>query len=151
MTAEQFWKHLKRGRGCWEWQGRRMTQTACPYGVVWFEGKHQLAHRVAWYLAHGEWPKACVLHKCDNPPCCRPSHLFAGTRDENNKDRMRKNRGHRPVGTLNPRAALSPTLIAALRRWRAAGVPYVVMARTLGVRPDTVSHAVRGRTWRGAA
>ncbi len=52
-----------------------------------------MTHRVAWEDANGPVPDGkCVLHKCDNPPCCNPEHLFLGTREENNADRDAKGR-----------------------------------------------------------
>ena len=56
--------------------------------------KKWLAHRAAWVVANGEIPDGlCVCHKCDNPKCCNPRHLFLGTRSDNAKDMWQKNRG----------------------------------------------------------
>jgi hypothetical protein len=50
-------------------------------------------HRAAWLVTYGPVPEGmCVLHSCDNPPCCRPDHLFLGTLKENSEDRDRKGR-----------------------------------------------------------
>lgn len=84
-------KILKLPNGCWEWQGRRDSDMG--YGK--FRAFNQtLAHRVSYILYVRPFIEKdmCVLHKCDNPPCVNPEHLFIGTRDTNNKDRAAKGR-----------------------------------------------------------
>ena len=54
------------------------------YGRLWYEGKIQLAHRVAYMLAGDViLPGEVIMHSCDNPPCCNPAHLSAGTHADN--------------------------------------------------------------------
>lgn len=66
--------------GCWEWRHGRQAH---GYGVVFQEGGHRYAYR-AWY---GEIPTgAHVLHRCDNPPCCNPAHLYLGSHKDNMGD-----------------------------------------------------------------
>jgi hypothetical protein len=76
--------------GCLEWTGYRLPK---GYGTIRIAGKNVYAHRFAWALAHvpiptGQW----VLHHCDNPPCCEPTHLFLGTNADNVADKMAKGR-----------------------------------------------------------
>lgn len=89
-TKERFAaKALLMSNECWEWQGPRTSQ---GYGQFKSFGE-QLAHRVSFILHIGPLPKdACVLHRCDNPPCVNPEHFFLGNRDVNNKDRAAKGR-----------------------------------------------------------
>ena len=90
---ERFYKRVKvtAPDECWEWQSYRGPQ---GYGV--FSRKilgQTLAHRISFVMNCGPLTEEiCVLHKCDNPPCVNPKHLFLGNRDMNNKDRAQKGR-----------------------------------------------------------
>jgi hypothetical protein len=92
--ADRFWGRVKKGKGCWLWQGYKDKKT--NYGFVNARrllGAPTTAQRVAWMLTNGPITDGLhVLHKCDNPPCVRPSHLFLGTQQDNNEDRDRKGR-----------------------------------------------------------
>ena len=81
--------------GCWLWTGYRNRG---GYGELKHRGKRVLAHRLSWRLAHGNLPASLhVLHRCDNPACVRPEHLFLGTNQDNVADRIAKGRpGGRP-------------------------------------------------------
>ena len=76
---------------CWEWQASFHTT---GYGQIKYNRKKWKAHRISWILTNGEIPNTlCVLHKCDNPKCVNPNHLFLGTLKENTQDMLKKNRG----------------------------------------------------------
>lgn len=78
------------GDGCWEWQRARNHR---GYGLMYYEGRLQPAHRVAWQLYFGPIPEGMqVLHRCDNPPCVRLLHLRLGTISDNARDRVQKGR-----------------------------------------------------------
>ena len=78
---------------CWEWQGYRNKKN---YGVTRIGGRNSkafLAHRLSWTIHFGEIPHGMhVCHKCDNPPCVNPNHLFIGTNQDNIMDRVAKGR-----------------------------------------------------------
>jgi hypothetical protein len=96
---EKFWARVDKSspNGCWLWTGSKYP---LGYGHLRWEGKSSYAHRIAWMLANRrEIPKnMCICHRCDNPQCVRPDHLFLGTYAENSQDRERKGRGNRPTG-----------------------------------------------------
>ncbi len=81
--------------GCWEWQGCRRS----GYGRVWRDGRLLTVHRLVAHLVFDldlsdRWTLVC--HRCDNPPCFNPDHLFLGTPSDNNDDRDRKGRSRPP-------------------------------------------------------
>jgi len=91
----RFWSFVNKTDGCWIWTGSTNKK---GYGQM-SQGKRGLrplhVHRVSWEIHNGQIPDdQCVLHRCDNPACVRPDHLFLGTEKENTRDMMSKERGH---------------------------------------------------------
>lgn len=89
-----FWSRVRVGTTdeCWPWVGARRKT---GYGVVVLEDNKTStgAHRRAWEYTNGEIPVGLhVLHRCDNPPCVNPKHLFLGTDLDNQHDMLRKGR-----------------------------------------------------------
>ena len=83
-------------RGCREWMGSKRPQ---GYGRLKVGGKDVPAHRLAYFLEYGECPLTLfVCHRCDNPICVEPTHLFLGTSLDNNRDMIAKGRAYYPSG-----------------------------------------------------
>lgn len=111
---ERFFSHINKREdtGCWEWTGSDNNK---GYGTITIQGVKKSTHRLSWELHNGPIPdNMCVCHKCDNPPCCNPDHLFLGTKKDNMHDCSEKNRakGGGLSGELHPmygrRGELSP-------------------------------------------
>lgn len=78
--------------GCWEWTGYRSPN---GYGITSFRGRGRPVHRLLYMIKHGPIPPGMdVMHKCDNPPCLNPKHLELGTRRQNIRDSVARNRHH---------------------------------------------------------
>ena len=95
--VERFLSKIVKSPDCWVWGAgsfKRVKKMPGRYGGFWLDGRMRYAHRVAWEVFVGEIPPGMnVLHRCDNPPCCNPDHLFLGTQKDNVHDMMAKDRG----------------------------------------------------------
>ncbi len=133
--------------GCWEW--RRNCDTR-GYGKLRVSGGAQVGvHRLSYEYVHGPIadPSLCVLHRCDNPPCFNPDHLFLGTRAENIADMDAKGRRVSLSGSRNGRAKLTGADAAAIRAEHAAGVRAVDLARRYSVGKSAIHDILSGRKW----
>ena len=83
-------KLVKTRDGCLEFTGSRTKE---GYGRIKVKGRSILAHRMSWECRHGSVPEGrLILHKCDNPPCCNPNHLYLGEHQNNTDDRVKRGR-----------------------------------------------------------
>jgi hypothetical protein len=93
---ERFFEKVQTGEGCWEWKGSIAPN---GYGQFFRSNGSRQAHRISWEYEHGAIPEDLhVCHTCDNRRCVRPSHLFLGTRSDNMKDMVSKNRHNTSAG-----------------------------------------------------
>lgn len=151
--AEFFWSRVDKSAGenaCWEWQGA----TAGGYGRVGWNGKVELSHRVAFVLSGGVLTEDanCVLHSCDNRPCCNPKHLSAGSYAENNQqiyDRDRKS-PERPShrGGLHWHATLTEDDVRKIRQLAEQGISYPEIGRLFGQNRHNIGQIVRRQSWK---
>lgn len=113
--------HMKINKttGCWEWQGSKRN----GYGRMIIGSrtdgtrKTVSTHRLSYELHYGEIPQGMeICHKCDNPCCINPDHLFAGTRQDNVDDRERKGRNNPPKGEKHAKAKLTELDVLTIRK-----------------------------------
>lgn len=108
------------------------------------------SHRYSYMLHRGAIPKGlCVLHRCDNPACVNPSHLFLGTHADNVRDKVSKNRQLK--GTDVSGAKLDEVKVREIRSLKAEGLKRCDIARIYHVSERTVSNAVNKSCWRHVA
>ena len=147
--------------GCWEWQGCRNSQ---GYGSVRFNRRWQRAHRVFWQIFRGTIPrKMCVCHKCDNPSCVNPEHLWLGTIAENNQDKINKGRlAVSPTGNESwsrqhldriarganaGQAKITEAQVKEIINRAIAGEKYREIAKDYPVTESAISAIMQGNTW----
>jgi hypothetical protein len=140
-TRESVWGRVDQHETdeCWPFVGAVNTY---GYGQIRVDGKQELAHRLAFELATGISPGLLlVCHRCDNPRCCNPSHLFLGSVADNAQDAANK-------GRLPGARKLTEELVREIRRLAANGVTYAELGRRFGVTAENISSVCRRLTWR---
>jgi HNH endonuclease len=140
--------------GCWLWTGAVTTsKNTYPYGSIKTDRRDarpqrlEAAHRVAWLLYRGPIPDGLdVLHKCDQPYCVNPDHLFIGTHAENMADMVRKGRSNARPGQL-AHATLNAVIAQQIRDRRAAGERPTALAREFGISRQQVHRIYVRKCW----
>jgi hypothetical protein len=142
---ERFWKSVKKTDGCWFWIAAASQD---GYGEISIKGKNVGAHRISWVLHYGEIPDGLwVLHKCDNPPCVRPDHLFLRTQKHNLADAASKAR--MSSGSRHYKAKLTKEDVRLIRDWYATDtVSQSFIAEKFAVDQTIISDIVRRKSWK---
>lgn len=145
---QRFWAKIlidETDFACWNWQAGKVP---FGYGMMWFGGKDQNSHRVAWQIAFGLIPKGMhVCHHCDNPSCCNPNHLFLGTPKQNMNDRDGKQRG--PIGEKQGRSKLKPPDVLSIRSLYATGkCSQPALASQFSIDQAQVWRIIHRKTWK---
>ena len=147
---------------CWTWQG---TCDDNGYGRLQTKGaRNRKAHRLAFDLFFADVPAdRCMLHRCDNPPCCNPAHLYVGTQKDNAADREARGRGNHATGARNGRtthpdatargernshATLTTADVLSIRRRTIEGERQHTLAAEYGIGQTAISAIAIGRTWK---
>lgn len=144
---QSLWSKIEKNPdGCWVWHGQTNKQ---GYGRLWFKGKQWRPHRLVWTLENGDIPEGLhVLHKCDNPPCCNPDHLFLGTDQDNADDRQAKGRLKPFKGEEHWKAKLTWKDIEYIRQYCASHKrSQSKMASLFGVNKSHLSKIIKNEAW----
>ena len=133
---------------CWEFVG---GHTRKGYGKLWHNGGMKTAHRVAYEILVGPVPEAkFVLHRCDNPSCLNPDHLFIGTHQDNMADMRMKGRGaseRRLRGSKSPQSKLNEECVLQIKLRLAKNEQCSVIAKDFNVDRTLISLIKRGKVW----
>lgn len=152
--ARRFWprvdkngptpKHMPELGPCWLWTASKGHK---GYGTFSIAKTAHNAQRAAWFIHYGEWPKGCACHKCDNPACVRPEHLFDGTYQENSDDMFAKGRNRHARGSEAGKAKLTEDQVREIRQRFEDGEGKWELAAEFGVGETTMRKLLQGETW----
>lgn len=146
-----FTKKLTPLKNCLIWTGALSNKGYGQIRVGGRKGRLLLAHRMAYELTYGPIPKGlCCLHRCDNPRCCEPTHLWLGTKRDNTHDMMAKGRAKltMPHHILRGEERSKKLTEAKVRKILASkGLLQRKIAERYGISTATVSDIQCRRTW----
>ncbi len=136
LLKERFMEKVRKTSGCWIWTASRHVR---GYGTFQIGRKAHKAHRVSYEIHIGPIPKdKNVLHKCDNPPCVKPKHLYSGNQVKNARDMMRRERGNYKLSWLK---------VAKIRSLHRSGISAKKLGRIFKVSCVTIREVAREATW----
>jgi len=148
LPEERFWAQVdKQGpNDCWPWTGCARK----GYGVLYANGRSHYTHRFSYELMHGPIPDGLfACHKCDNPSCCNPAHIFLGTIADNTRDAIRKRR--MPHGEGHSNSKLTEDDVHQIRADSAAGLAsYSTLAKRYDVSKQLIYRVIKRKAWKRA-
>lgn len=131
---------------CWEWI---LTKNNQGYGRIWFDKKLWLVHRLSYFLHIGDFDnKLYVCHRCDNPSCINPKHLFLGTAKDNSQDMLKKGRISKKCTAKDHTHTSSKLTKKQVKYIRCSEETNYEMAMKFGVSPNTIGACRRRKTYR---
>ena len=148
--AQRFWLYVRRTNDerCWLWHGAMKSR----YGTIHRGDGHKGdigAHVASWEIHNGPVPRGMyVLHKCDNPRCVRPKHLFLGTHRSNMRDMASKGRAARPSGERHPSSKLTRADVVDIRRRLEAGETHAAVAKAFNVSTSHIARIGSREQWK---
>lgn len=133
---------------CWNWIGNSYN----GYGLFWNKGKQWKAHRFSYFYFIGTIPKGMnICHRCDNPACVNPEHLFLGTQKDNMQDMLKKGRGPVVSGEKHPRAILDFNRVKEIKERISNGESITKIAKDFTEVTRSVLYAIKYRKiWKDA-
>lgn len=149
-TKVRFWSKVERSLNgaCWLWTSAKDKD---GYPLFQIRPKHTVrGHRLAYVWTYGKIPDGyLVCHRCDNPSCVNPSHLFIGRPSDNSNDM--KNKWRQAHCARCHKAKLTEAEVALIISERRNGARTIDLAKKYGVDRHTITNAVSGRTWKSIA
>lgn len=147
--SERFFERVKKTNNCWEWIGTKSRGYGCVISTGKRKGRKILrAHRVSWEIHYGPIKDGIIVcHRCDNPSCVNPKHLWLGTPVENNRDRDSKGRQKTPRGENHPMTKLTDSDVLRIRALHGRGIEQKKISKMFNVYPSTVSQIVHRIYW----
>ena len=148
MKPERFWSKIDVSTpdACWEWKAGKSPM---GYGRYRLPERAVFAHRYAYELVHGPIPDGLfACHRCDNPGCVNPAHIFLGTHDDNMRDMVSK--GRHTAGDKNASRKVSAIEVTQIRARRDAGETLKAIGDSYGITRQAVHLIVTRQTWRAA-
>jgi HNH endonuclease len=143
--SDAFWSKVDRSGMCWVWTAAKYFH---GYGSYVIKQKRYVAHRFSYALFNGEIPYGLlVCHKCDNPPCVNPDHLFLGTYQDNHDDMTRKGRRVTHRGETHPSAKLTAAQVHEIRSRYKQGNG-TELGNEFGVKSSAISAIITGQSWK---
>lgn len=146
--CDRFWGKVEACslRECWNWVAAR---TKHGYGKFYLRGRTIPAHRVAFAISNGMLaPLVNVAHRCDNPTCVNPFHLFSTDPKGNVSDRVKKLRSFRPIGTLHPMCVLTEETVNMIRsKYRRRKYTQQKLADEFGTTRRNVRNILLRKSW----
>ncbi len=145
---ERFWYYVdKRGEDeCWEWKGHKSPE---GYGHLHIKTGTTVTSRISWQIHYGEIPKGMlVCHKCDNPPCCNPKHLFLGTDLDNIQDRDKKKRNKQCKGRNHYKAEIVEADVINIRNLNKEGMSQKELSKMYNLSQASISKILLRQGWK---
>lgn len=146
IVRVRFMVKVNQGADCWTWKG--FAQTPEGRGRMRIKNRTYYAYRVAYALEHGSLPENLnICHRCDNPACVRPDHLFAGTQADNTADmdiKGRRKNAPRYGGDHHKVTVTDEQVAWAVAMYRSGRLTQTAIGELLGVKQQTVSGWVHG-------
>lgn len=144
--SDRFWPKVNMLGTCWTWTGYTNKH---GYGLITVGRRKFYAHRISWTLHNGDIPGDMrVLHRCDNPPCVRPDHLFLGTQPENLADMRSKGRGRAARGERHRIARLTEAQVLEIRRRYVTGEKRTELMREFSLNARHLWMIGTGQIWK---
>jgi len=151
IKPSRFQKFLRNFKvmesGCWEWV---KSKSPGGYGSFSVFRRQVSASRASWIINNGEiGPGLCICHKCDNPPCVNPNHLFVGTVIDNVNDRHFKKRDAKQCGESHPGVKLKSKEVFEIRmKFKTGRFTKTDLGKEFGVHRAMIRRIVTGIGWK---